>query len=336
MNSSNNGQQRTIYPFGDKTTTLNMDDFQIDCRKFSDQHTLEDTIRKQWYDKGLVVLTHTGMQHLSELQKWAEVIFDDFTTYEGGSAPRGKWSDKIFTLDDTPSYVDMCYHNEACYLPTYPQCFVLGSLDCPRESGSTLMSDNVVTTAAILETPLGQVLKEKGIRYNRNMTDKYANEAVFYKHWQDTFYTDSRDEVEKYLKSRGWDYEWLSNGTLHTSYVMDAFEYHERLDKNLYFAGLVSHAAFFDQWHPYNTIKDEERAFTMTLEDGTPFSDAEIKQLYAAYNQASLAIKWREADVALADNLRWSHARPAFSLEENEQRVMGVTVGMMKKRVGKK
>ena len=274
------------------------------------------------------------MQHLSELQKWAEIIFSDFTTYEGGSAPRSKWSDKVFGIDDTPSHIDMCYHNEACYLPSFPRCFVIGSLVCPAEDGNTLVSDNVATTDAILDTPLGKALKAKGIRYIRNMTDKYTDNAVVYKHWQDTFYTDSRYEAEQYIKSQNWDYEWLPNGTLRTSYCVDAFEFHEQLGKNMYFAGLVSHAAFFDQWHPFNTITDEERPFTMTLGDGSAFSDDDIKQLYAAYNQASFPIVWQQADVAIVDNLRWSHARPAFNLKEGEQRVMGVTMGMMKDRVG--
>jgi len=329
-----NGKQRIIYPFGDKTTSIPMEDYQIDCQVFDSKNALENAVKEQWENKGLVVLVNTGMQHLSELQGWGEMIFRDFTTYEGGSAPRSKWSDKVFGIDDTPSNIDMCYHNEACYLPTFPRCFVIGSLACPREGGKTLASNNEVTSEAILATQVGQALKKKGMRYIRNMTDKYAGDQLVYKHWQDTFYTDSREEAEKYVKAQGWDYKWLPNGSLRTSYCVDAYEYHEQLGKSLYFAGLVSHAAFFDQWAPFNTVADEERPFTMTLGDGTPFTNEEIEQLYAAYNKASLAVAWQKADVAIIDNLRWTHARPAFTLPEGEQRVMGVTMGMMKERVG--
>lgn len=325
---------RNIYPFGNGQPTVSMSDYQIDCQQFSSRDALADSIRQQWNEQGLVVLANTGMQHLSELQAWGEVIFEDFTTYEGGSAPRNKWSDKVYGIDDTPTHIDMCYHNEACYLPTFPQCFVIGSLAVPASGAATMVSNNEITTEALLATPIGQALKAKGIRYVRTMTDKYGDESVSYKHWQDTFYTDSRDDVERYVQTQGWDYAWLPNGSLRTSYVVDAFEHHAKLDKDLYFAGLVSHAAFFDQWSPFNTLPDAERPFTMELGDGTPLSEADIATVYAAYNQIALPVVWQQADVAILDNLRWSHARPAYQLATGEQRIMGVAMGMMKTRVG--
>lgn len=330
----NNNQSRHIYPFGDGKTSVDMGEYRLDCEQFHSREALTDAVHQQWHDKGLVVLANTGMQHLSELQGFGEMIFADFTTYEGGSAPRSMWSDKVFGIDDTPRHIDMCYHNEACYLPSFPQCFVIGSLAAPARGGATFVSDNAVTTDALLATPIGQALKTKGLRYVRNMTSKYADAPVVYKHWQDTFYTDSKPEAEHYIKAQGWDYEWLPNDTLRTSYVVDAFEHHERLDKDFYFAGLVSHAAFFDQWPGFNDMPDQERPFTMELGDGTPLSNDEIATVYAAYNQASVALEWQRADVAVIDNLRWSHARPAYQLEADGKRVMGVTMGMMKERSG--
>ncbi|CAA6804387.1 MAG: Unknown protein [uncultured Thiotrichaceae bacterium] len=329
-----NDQLRTIYPFGDGHPRIDMESYRLDCEKFTQPEALTEAVHQQWQDKGLVVLANTGMTHLSELQKYGEMIFADFTRYEGGSAPRNMWSDKVFGIDDTPCHIDMCYHNEACYLPSFPQCFVIGSLSSLSRGGETLASNNEATTDALMETDLGQTLKEKGIRYVRNMTDKYATDVMVYKHWQDTFYTDSKAEAENYVKAQGWDHEWLADGTLRTSYVVDAFEYHDRLGKDLYFAGLVSHAAFFDQWPGFNNLPDAERPFTMELGDGTPLSDDDIATVYAAYNQASVALEWQRADVAIIDNLRWSHARPAYQLQDGETRVMGVTMGMMKNRSG--
>lgn len=330
----NSQHKRNIYPFGDGKPTVGMDDYLIDGQLFHNRAALADQVRQQWHEKGLVILANTGMQHLRELQDWGEVIFEDFTTYEGGSAPRSQWSDKVYGIDDTPTYIDMCYHNEACYLPTFPQCFVIGALAAPAVGAATMVSNNEVTTEALLATSVGQALKEKGIRYIRTMTDKYGDETAVYKHWQDTFYTDSREDAERYAQTQGWDYTWLSNGSLRTSYVVDAFEHHDQLDKDLYFAGLVSHAAFFDQWHPFNTLPDAERPFTMELGDGTPLSDEDIATVYAAYNHIALPVTWQQADVAILDNLRWSHARPAYQLETGEQRIMGVAMGMMKTRVG--
>lgn len=330
----NQGVSRSIYPFGDQPFALNMETYQVDCTLNKDVRALENAIHQQWQDKGLVILKNTGMQHLSELQRWGEIIFQDFTAYKGGSAPRDKWSEKVFGLDDAPSEIDLCFHNEGCYLPAYPRCFVIGAVKAPLEGGFTLVSDNEVATDTLLNTSIGQALQEKGMRYIRLMNDKNAKDVLGYKSWQDTFYTEDRDNVEEAVKENGWDYEWLPNGTLKTSYVVDAYEYHEKLDRSLYFAGLASHATFFDQWPPYNTLPDDERPLNMTLGDGTPFTHQEIEQLYGAYNTASLPLDWKHADLAILDNLRWTHARPAFSLKTGEERIMGVTMGMMKQRVG--
>ena len=328
--------QHRIYPFGDNSHALNMKDYMLDCQTFDNQASLTSAIRTQWHEQGIIVLKNTGMQNLHELQSWAEVLFEDFTTYDGGSAPRDKWSDTVFQLGDAPATIDLCYHNEGCYLPKYPCCFVIGSLKCPAEGGKTLIADNEKTTAALLETPVGQALTVKGMRYVRRMTDKYAaaSDELPYKHWQDVLYVDTRETAEAYIKTQGWDFEWLANGTLRTSYCVDAYEYHEQLGKSLFFAGLASHASFFDQWSPFNSLPDEKRPLNMTFCDGTAFKEEEIRQLYDAYNSASLALNWHQADLALLDNLRWAHARPSYTLKPNEERVMGVTMGIMKERLG--
>jgi len=331
---NSNSQQRNIYPFGDNKLSLNMDDYLLDCQSFNSRQALEQAIKEQWYDKGLVTLKNTKMQHLSELENWGRIIYQDFTTYEGGAAPRSKWSDAVYAIDDTPAHINMGYHNEGCYLSVVPRCFVIGSLQSLKEGGATLLSDNEITTDILLTTPIGQTMKEKGVRYIRNMTDKYSDCPIIHKHWQDTFYTDSRAKVEKYVAAEDWDFEWLDNGTLRTSYWADAYEYHEQLGKSLYFANLGNHGVFFDQWSPFNTLADEARPHTMALGDGTLFTEEAIAQVYEANNKASLALRWQHTDLALVDNERWSHARPSYTVHPGEERVMGVTMGMMKKRAG--
>lgn len=328
-------QCRSIYPFGDKTHNLNVDDYLIDCKALDDK-MLTSAIRTQWDTLGLIVLKNTGMRHLRELEDWAKVLFEDFTAYDGGSAPRGKWSDTVFQLGDAPATIDLCFHNESCYLPKYPCCLVIGSLKCPVEGGETLLADNEKVTAILLETPVGKALKIKGMRYVRRMTDKYAtaSDELPYKHWQDALHVDTREEAELYIKAQGWDFEWLTNGTIRTSYCVDAYEYHEKLDKSLFFAGLASHASFFDQWPPFNTLPDEQRPLNMTFGDGASFSQEDILQIYSAYNSASLALNWNRVDLFLLDNLRWAHARPSYHIKEYEERIMGVTMGMMKQRFG--
>ncbi len=321
-------------PFGSQPFALDAAAYVIDCDALAVPSRLTTAIYEQWHERGLVILKNTGITHLRELQRWSEILFDDFGAYAGGSAPRDKWSDTVFGLDDAPSTIDLCFHNEGCYLPEYPGCFVIGAIACPREGGFTLVSDNEVTTEVIAQTPVGQQLRAKGVRYIRLMQDRHAEGVLGYKSWQDTFFTEDRAEVEQAVKANGWEFEWLANGSLRTSHTVAAFEHHAGLGKSLFFAGPASHAAFFDQWHPFNTLPDDQRPLNMTFGDGMPFSNDHIAELYAAYNRASLALDWKVVDLAMLDNLRWAHARPAYHLGEGEQRILGVTMGMMRQRLG--
>ena len=322
-----------VPPFGSRPFALDASDYLIDCAG-ADPTSLTRRIHEQWHARGLVILKGTGMTHLRELADWAKILFDDFAAYAGGSAPRDKWSATVFGLDDAPGGIDLCFHNEGCYLPEYPRCFVIGAIKAPREGGFTLLSDNAATTDRLTQTEVGQALKAQGVRYLRVMQDKHADKVLGYKSWQDTFYTEDRAVAEQAVKGNGWEFEWLANGSLRTSHRVDAYEYHEQLRRPLFFAGPASHAAFFDQWHPFNQLPDDQRPLNMTLGDGTPLRNADLADLYAAYNTASLALDWKAVDLAMLDNLRWAHARPAYRLNAGEQRILGVTMGMLRKRLG--
>lgn len=326
--------KRFIYPFGDGQLSLNMDNYLLDCKKFKSRSSLDEKIIVQWETLGLVVLKNSGMNHLKELENWGHILYQDYTTYEGGAAPRSRWSEAVYAIDDTPAHIDMGYHNEGCYLSVVPRCFVIGSLKSLKKGGFTFFSNNEVTTESLLKTEIGQKMQKHGVRYVRNMTDKYKNNSIVHKHWQDTFRTDEKEKVEQYIKDESWEFQWMNDGSLRTTYWADAYEYHEQLGKNLYFANLGNHGAFFDQWSPFNSLADEARPHTMLIGDGSPFTEEDIKQIYMANNTASLALRWQEADLALVDNIRWSHARPSFDMEEDDERIMGVTMGMMKQRDG--
>ena len=72
-------------------------------------------------------------------------------------------------------------------------CFsIVDLLDGDR--GNTFFSDQVGATEELLLTELGRKLKEKGVCYQRNLTDKEeykgGDESTVYNHWQTSFMTD--------------------------------------------------------------------------------------------------------------------------------------------------
>ncbi|HHL18721.1 MAG TPA: hypothetical protein ENJ33_03185 [Thiothrix sp.] len=303
---------RNDCPFNKKDEwSLTMEAYQLDCQAFDSKNALENAIREQWYDKGLIVLINTQSQQLGDLQQWGNIIFQNLTT----------------NSNDTKS--DLQTDKEAGYLTYAPRCSVIRSVTQQQREGVTRIANNQQATLHLLAIPLGQKLAKKGIAYIRQMNDKMAVEMSSHNtSWQDTFFTYSRAQVEHYVTTQGWNYKWLDNGVLQTSYIVDAYQYDERLNNTPYFTGLNSQTTFFEQWHPFDTLANKEYPLNITLGDGSLFTKEEIRQLYGAYDLASLTLTWQQADLAILDNLRWIYDCPKLTLQ-SEAMIMSITMGMM-------
>jgi alpha-ketoglutarate-dependent taurine dioxygenase len=314
---------------------LNAKDYQIDCRDFESRQALEAEIRQRFSQTGAVLLINTGLEDLSKLDHWGNILIDEPMTYEGGTQPRPQISKNIYdVVGYEPHYIYIYPHNEMAYLPRFPQCLVFGCIAIPTKGGETLAFDNVAVTHEILQTRLGQKLKDKGVCYIRNLTDANAQNRVVYKHWQNVFGVDSREQIETIAQREAWDIKWMEKSRLNIFYQTDAYEYNELLGENLLFTPVGHHGMYFDDMSPLNTLPYEERPFHMTYGDGEPFTEKEIEFFVRIFDNHSLPIFWKPGWIAMLDNERWAHARPPFTLQAGESRKLGALLGIPKNRLG--
>ena len=257
---------------------LHAEEYQVDCCRFASWDDLEQGVRNQFFEKGLVILTNTTLKKISDIKKWGAIVIENFEDYQGGAFSRKKLSDVVYDTGTEPINLYSHPHNEMAYLPRFPRCVLLGCTAMPKKGGETLVSDNIAVTREILKTELGQKLKEKGVTYIRNMTDATAENPVIYKHWQDAFSIESRRDMESIAKNQGWTIKWRANGECSISVHADAYEYNEALGENLLFAPVGAHGMHFDDWSPFNTLPFEERPGHMTYGDGDAFTDQEMKR----------------------------------------------------------
>jgi hypothetical protein len=302
--------------------SLTMKAYQLDCQAFDSKNVLESAIREQWYEKGLVVLINTQSQQLGDLQQWGNIIFQDLTT-NNSDTKLDKFGSGLSGFNNLHT------HQDAGYLTHAPRCSVIRSVAQQKGEGITRIANNQQASKDLLATALGKKLAKKGIAYIRQMNDKMAVEMSSHNtSWQDAFFTYSRAQVEDYVTAQGWGYQWLDNGVLQTSYTVDAYQYDEQLNHIPYFTGLNSQTTFFEQWHPFDTLANEEYPLNITLGDGSLFTEEEIRQLYATYDSASLTLTWQQADLAILDNLRWIYDSPNLTLQ-SEAMIMSITMGMI-------
>jgi alpha-ketoglutarate-dependent taurine dioxygenase len=311
-----------------------LEDYQIDCREFKNRSALEEAIRERFSQKGVVLLVNTGLENLNNLKHWGSILIEDFMKYEGGNGPREQIGNDVYGVSGEPPLIYVLHHHEMSYLPRFPRCIVFGCTAILSKGGETIIADNVAVTHVLLKTELGQKLKEKGVCYIRNLSDANKPTQLVHKNWQETFYVDSKEQMETFAQREGWDLKWMKEGRLQISYRADAYEYNEALGENVLLTSVCHHGVYFEDWSPFNTLPFDERPFHMTYGDGEAFTDQEVEYFVRIFDDYSLPIFWKPGWIAMIDNEKWTHARPPFTLKKGETREIGLLLGNMKNRLG--
>ena len=319
----------------------------------ADNHDLVQEMRIKFNETGLVVLKNTGLTELSDMRCLMEVIIpkDSDMTYESGS----NWRNYIDSANvyDTgaPHNAWIHYHHEMAYVQYSPLMLgfacAAGTAD-PRK-GATFVSDQVLVTDALLKTELGKKLKEKGICYHRDLTDRQffldnkLDEFEVYNHWQQSFKCETMEQAQFNAEQRGLKVDWELNHPkwgryMKTQFFVDTFEYCPDTDSNLLYASVADHHMWFDSWPGVSRLAPEDRPLKITFGDLTEFTEDELQLFVDAYDKYGVPIDWRVGDVAVLCNYRWAHGRPPIYLdnENGEQRELGVVLGPMFKRMGQR
>lgn len=305
-------------------------DFRVSGAPLEPSDALATKMRQTFHDVGLVHVVNTGLEDLQAMRLVATQVLTKQRKYEGGANPRNKIQSNVYEVG-APLEAWLHYHHEMAYIGSSTKMLGFLAYKVPSEGGSTFVSDNVQATDQILATPFGQKLKERGLCYHRNLTDRDAfkdvQEVGVYNHWQQSMMTEDPGEAIAEARRRGLDAEWGENRLLKTRYTASAFEFFEPLDRNLLFSSMADDATWFDTWPLVQHLAPDERPLKLTFGDGSEMSVEEKQQFLDVYDQFGIPINWQVGDVALICNYRFAHGRPAVHLKDGEKRELGVLIG---------
>jgi hypothetical protein len=154
--------------------------FTIDCAAFAMDEAdltrgskLGERMNATFDDVGLVYLTNTRMTDLADMRRAARLVLKNEMCYEAGANPRNNLEPNIYEVG-APLPAWLHYHHEMAYVGTSTTMLGFLSRHAVSGKGQTFVSDNVKATDAILATDLGQKLKELGLCYHRDLTDRDA------------------------------------------------------------------------------------------------------------------------------------------------------------------
>ena len=326
------------------TPSLSPASFTIDCADYAmDESSLDkdgelaQRMNERFDDIGLVYLVNTRLTDLQSMRRLAKLVVDKEMRYRGGANPRDSLEPNVYEVG-APLQAWLHYHHEMAYVSH--STLMLGFLchKAVQNKGYTYVSDNLKATDAILETNFGRKLRELGLCYHRNLTDREAFEGTeqigVYNHWQKSMLTDDPDEAIAMAKSRGLEVEWGPNRLLKTRYYISAFEYFPALDRNVLYSSVADDGMWFDTWPKVMHLPYEERPLKLTFGDLSEMTRDEKALFVDVYDRFGIPIQWNVGDIAIVCNYRFAHGRPGIHLESNEQRELGVLIGGTFERVG--
>ncbi|MBT8102571.1 MAG: TauD/TfdA family dioxygenase [Gammaproteobacteria bacterium] len=326
------------------TPALPRESFTIDCSQFSmddgdlrPDSELSRQMNAMYDEVGLLYLINTGLNDLQTMRAFATLVVKDEMRYQGGANPRDDLQANVYEVG-APLQAWLHYHHEMAYIGQSTKLLGFLCHKAVRDKGFTFVSDNLRATEAILATEFGQKLKELGLCYHRNLTDRDAfagtEQIGVYNHWQKSMLTDDPDEAESVARSRGLEIEWGPNRLLKTRYYVSAFEYFPMLDRNVLYSSVADDAMWFDAWPKVMHLPYDDRPLKLTFGDDSELSREEKSLFVDIYDRFGIPIEWNVGDIAIICNYRFAHGRPGIHLKDDEERELGVLIGEAYERVG--
>jgi hypothetical protein len=311
--------------------------YAMDASDLVSDSPLAKRMNAMFDDVGLVWLRKTGLTDLKSMRQFAKLVVEQEMRYQGGANPRDNLEANVYEVG-APLSAWLHYHHEMAYVSHSTRMLAfLGYKSLPGR-GATYVSDNLRATDAILKTEFGQKLKELGLCYHRNLTDREyfrgRDPIGVYNHWQKSMLTDDPDEAAEVAKSRGLEVEWGPNRLLKTRYCVSAFEYFPKLDRNVLYSSIADDGAWFDTWPKVMHLPYSERPLALTFGDGTQMTHDEKQLFVDVYDQFGMPVDWAAGDIVIVCNYRFAHGRPGIHLQADEERELGVVIGEAYDRVG--
>ena len=183
--------------------------------------------------------------------------------------------------------------------------------------GNPIMDGRAFTK--VLDSAVADKFKSKGgIQYSGIFADAGVDDRFVT--WQDSMQTSDRREAEGVLKSTGWDFEWLPDGSLRRFKNMPATRLHPVSGEEVWCNQLTAqHHTYFHSHPTFPELagKTEYDAtfpypFDTRYGDGSPVEQEVLDYLRGLMWSNSVGFQWEAGDMLIMDNIAVAHARLDF------------------------
>lgn len=268
---------------------------------------------ESWLIKhGAVLLRGFAIDTPQEFESVVEAVQPRLLNYVEGDSPRTKITGKVYTSTEYPDTYQISLHNELSYAHKWPRKIFFYCSTPPTQGGETPIVD-CRDVLATLDPQIRDRFITRKVKYVNNL---HGGGGIG-KSWQDTFETNDKAEVVRYLSDGRVDFTWDDSGTLHTSQVRDAVIAHPVTGERVWFNQA-------EQWHPSTFdlknrramtalgIKEEELPHYASFGDDGLLDEQELNEIRKLMRDRAVYFPWQKGDVLVLDNVLVAHGRNPF------------------------
>lgn len=235
--------------------------------------------------------------------------YENFTYKESlSNAVRINHTERVFTANEAPKNIEIYLHNEMAQTPFYPNIISLFCESAAEKGGETILcrSDFIYEKLHSKEPELTEKLEQAGVKYTTLMPLTDDPETGQGRSWKGTLSVSSVSEAEKKLKTLGYVWQWMDDGSLKAQTA--ALPAIRSLDdgRKVFFNQII---AAYSGW---KGVK-ENPSSALCFGDNTDFSKDLLDTIVDIAKQHSYNLPWQDGDVAVVDNNLAMHGRLPFS-----------------------
>ncbi|XP_077977805.1 dapdiamide synthesis protein DdaC-like [Glandiceps talaboti] len=301
--------------------------------KESSQRSLDDLAKEareiledELHIHGAMLFRNLPLPNGATFSKFISGLGYTMMGYEGGSGVRHKVEKDVLTASNDPPEYSIEPHNEMAYfsdqdtVPTegkYIPCMVFFYCDVPAQpgqGGESVICDNRDVLPK-LNPQLVDKVRKVGVKYFRHLPERKSDG---YDSWQETFITEDKAVVEKFLKGRRMDYQWEKDGSLSYWYTLPGFVTHPKTGEDVWFNHIHAHHASYFKYHPmwsHLDLPDNRYPFHSYYGDGSELEEETVQHVRNVLWNVAVGCQLQKGDVVAVDNVYVQHARLGFSGE---------------------
>lgn len=264
-----------------------------------------DTLQAQ----GAVLLRGLDLTEPGTFDAAVNAIAPGSADYRGGTSPRTRLQDGVYTSTEYPKEYEISLHNEMSYSVAPPDLVFFCCAVAPVDRGETPVADCRRVLQRIPPDVVAEY-RERGLRYERRLFGRKSS----YNSWAKAFETEDPQVVEDHCAKSDIAYEWLPNDGLRIRERRDALRAEPRTGAPVWFNQA-------NLWHYTNSplaaslTKSSEEHLPMNVYfgDGGSLDRAGLDAIRAAYAAEKRCFAWQQGDLLAVDNRLVAHGRMPFS-----------------------